>query len=229
MCKKLLVFMLVLCFASSALAVTTTVYAKWHGSTLREPAKDSYAEGMYPGLDHTSSTFYTGLWTTIHGMFPCTGTGWLAFDVPDLGGQIIEAKLHLNHSSCSGSRDVRMDATRSADDSWTSSTIYANWSVTADTVQTTGPGGGTCQGVADQIVDITDWFGAGKESITGDEMLSVRVLESPLGTLAQNYSDGWTYGAAVRGDLCYLELTIPEPATIALLGLGGLALLRRKR
>jgi hypothetical protein len=153
-------------------------------------------------------------------------TGWAGFDVPDLGGEkIIAAEVQLYHGDSGGSTSVIIGARYASDDSWDPTTIRGDHPVEADEVWAT-EGAGRWSGIYWKNLDITSWFGPGKESITGGEMLTVQINENPAWVGPPPW--GNYYGARVWPTM-YLVITTPEPATIALLGLGALALLRRRR
>ena len=215
MCKKLICLMslvLLLGLAGSALAViesTYTIGATQYGTVC--PADD-------PGFCSAVSIMYIDVkWGS-----PCTGptglVGWTRNVIPDLSllevpQTIIKAELQYNVLTVQGYTLARPFLTRSSDDSWTAATIASSWSVTAD--QITGSGGAGWY-----TIDITSWYGAGKESLTGGEDLTIRYTMNP------------DPGGYVRMHGSYTSViltTVPEPMTIALLGLGGLALLRKRR
>ena len=224
MCKKLLVFMLVLCFVGSAAAITEYSYdpiAGYRGSTCDPPQCTDCT-----GLKFTTGGFYAGFWTTCGGVYPCGMTGWSMFDIPALGETIIKAELHVTHGSSQGSTAVVVRANYVSDDTWTPTTITASHPATSDYVDG-AEGAGQWSGVYDKVLDVTSWFGAGKESLTGGEKLSVQFNEIPAYTPSGPGDYDGYYGASLSSP--YLVITTPEPATIALLGLGGLTLLRRKR
>ena len=225
MCKKLLVLVLVLCFVGSALAITEYTYypiTGYVGSTCDPPLATS-PDGL-----KFSTSFYAGFWTTCGGEYPCGMTGWAKVDIPNLGGeQIIKAELKFNHSGCQGTGAMRVRVNYVSDDSWVNTTVNNSHPATATNVSTTDDGGGSCKGTAAKVLDITSWFGAGMEPLGGGDPLSLQFNETPefYGT-PENPFDGW-YGVSLNG--VHVVITTPEPATIALLGLGVLALLRKRR
>jgi hypothetical protein len=75
--------------------------------------------------------------------------------------------------------------------------------------------------VGDLGILAANWNGSGKTWATGDFTGEGTVNVGDLGVLAANW--GWTGSPAGQGG------NIPEPASLVLLGLGALAMLRRKR
>jgi hypothetical protein len=224
MCKKIFVLSLVLAFAGSASALvehTFTIYASMHGTT---------CSGMDPGYCDQGSYMYLG--NTWGG--GCTGgsatndiTGWFKYDVPDFSAMpvaqtVLSTVFQGGKAGTNGGRPWDgITVTRVSDTSWTTSNINNSWTVTSDSVNISPTGTETSTNNGLYYKDISAWWDGTKMSLSGGDTFGARLTPNVLGSQDPQ-----------RGPASWQVLiitTVPEPATIALLGLGGLALLRKRR
>jgi hypothetical protein len=224
MCKKIIVLSLVLVFAGSASAIierTFTVGPTGYGTT---------CSGLDPGYCDQGSYMYLGnKWGG-----GCTGTsatnditGWGKFVVPDFSAYavpqtVLSVVFGGGKAGTNGGRPWDgLTITRVSDTSWTTSNINNSWAVTSDVVNHTPQGGATSTLNGVYYTDISSWWGAGKESTSGNDTCGIRFTPNVLGGQDPQRLP-WSWQSLII-------TTVPEPATIALLGLGGLALLRKRR
>ena len=158
------------------------------------------------------------------------GMGWQKYVIPDFGSEyILSATLDLYVYGYNAGRPWSgVEISRVPDSSWTTANISNSWAV-ADTIieRPPSPANSEQGWTGLDTTDVTSWWGAGKNDINGNETVSIntRLFDLMVGGVPSGIDPCRIHPAY---SVLHIE-TIPEPATIALLSLGGLALLRKKR